>query len=68
MRPRPVVAASSVKAEEKLAPVGRVMCKRGEGLARRSAHINGGTKTDGSRVQEVKIDGFAGDHANVLAV
>ena len=34
MRPRRVVATSSVKAGEKLAPVGRVMRKRGEDLAR----------------------------------
>jgi hypothetical protein len=44
------------------------MCKRGEDLARRSTYVNGGTKTDGSRVEEVKIDGFAGEHANLLAI
>jgi hypothetical protein len=38
--------ASSVEAGEELAPVGRVMCKRGEDLARRSVHVDGGKKTD----------------------
>src|SRR5580693_1283181 len=68
MRPRRVIRASSVEAREKLAPVGRVMCKRGEDLARRPGHFDGGTKTDGRRVEEVKIDGFAGEHAILLAV
>jgi hypothetical protein len=44
------------------------MCKRGEDLARRPAHVYGSTKTDGGRVEEVKIDGFAGEHANLLAL
>jgi hypothetical protein len=62
MRSRCLPTARSVEAREKLAPIGRVMCKRGEDLAWRSAHGNGGMKTDGGRVEEVKIDGFAGEH------
>jgi hypothetical protein len=65
---RRVVAASLIDAGEKLAPVRRVMCHRGEDLARRSGHAARDTYTDGSCVEEVKIDGFAGEHANLLAV
>jgi hypothetical protein len=43
------------------------MCERGEDLAWRSAHADGGTKTDWGRLEEVKIDGFAGEHPNLLA-
>jgi hypothetical protein len=56
--------ASSVEAGEELAPVGRVMCKRGEDLARRSGHIDGGIKADWSGVEVIQVDGFAGEHAN----
>jgi hypothetical protein len=52
IRSRCLPTARSVEAGEKLAPIGRVMCKRGEDLAWRSAHVNGGTKTDGGRVEE----------------
>ena len=31
-----------------------------------SAHLDGSTKTDGSRIEEVKINGFADEHANLL--
>src|SRR5882757_2396315 len=61
---RRVVCASSVEAGEKLAPVGGVVCKRGEDLARRSAHFDGGIKTPGGSVEEVKINRIAGEHAN----
>jgi hypothetical protein len=44
------------------------MCKRGEDLARRSTNFDGGTKSSGSRAEEVKIDGIAGEHPNLLAV
>ena len=48
MRRRRMETASSVEAGEELSPVGRVMRKRGEDLARRSVHIDGGIKADWS--------------------
>ena len=65
----PVSANGQIcRSREKLAPVGRVMCKCGEDLAWRSAHVNGGAKIDGGGVEEVKIDGFAGEQPNLLTV
>jgi hypothetical protein len=61
VRRRRLEMASSVEAGEELPPVGRVMCKRGEDLARRSLHIDGGIKADWSGVEEIQIDGFAGN-------
>jgi hypothetical protein len=40
------------------------MCKRGEDLARRSVHIDGGIKADWSGVELIQVDGFAGEHTN----
>jgi hypothetical protein len=40
------------------------MCKRGEDLARRSVHIDGGIKADWSGVEVIQVDGFAGEHTN----
>jgi hypothetical protein len=60
---RRIEIASSVEAGKELAPVGRVMCKRGEDLARRSVHIDGGKKADRSGVEVIQIDGFAGEDA-----
>jgi hypothetical protein len=62
-----VIPARCVKAREKLAPVGRVVCKRREDLARRAPYSNGGSETDGGGVEEVKIDGFTGEHPSLLA-
>jgi hypothetical protein len=39
------------------------VCKRCEDLARRAADANDDIKIGGSRVEEVEIDGFAGEHA-----
>src|ERR1700733_6118319 len=64
MRSRCLPPASSVEAWEELAPVGRVMCKRREYLARRPVHIDGGTKTEWSALEVIQIDGFAGEHTN----
>jgi hypothetical protein len=44
------------------------MCKRCEYLARRAADVNGEIMTDGRGVEEVKFDGFAVEHANLLAL
>jgi len=30
-------------------------------------HSNGGSETDGGGVEEVKIDGFTGEHPSLLA-
>jgi hypothetical protein len=65
---RRVVAASSVEAGVELAPGSRIVCERCENLAGRAADVNGEVKMNGSRVEKVEIDGFAGEHTNLLAL